>query len=91
MNSASTTNAAPFNIRDPKIIQDRAEAEISLEKVFEGWPVDTDPETQVKVLADLLASGAIGVHIHSGQRNQRRVSEFYGNEVLRQSLSALRT
>jgi alkanesulfonate monooxygenase SsuD/methylene tetrahydromethanopterin reductase-like flavin-dependent oxidoreductase (luciferase family) len=30
-----------FNIRDPKTIQDRAEAEVPLEKVTEGWPVGT--------------------------------------------------
>jgi F420-dependent hydroxymycolic acid dehydrogenase len=71
-----------FNIRDPKTIQDRAEAEVALEKVAEGWPVGTDPETHVKVLADLFKSGATEVHIHSGQRDQRRVIEFYGKEVL---------
>ena len=29
------------NIRDPKVIQEPAEAEIPLEKVTEGWPVGT--------------------------------------------------
>jgi TAT-translocated FGD2 family F420-dependent dehydrogenase len=71
-----------FNIRDPKTIQDHAEAEVPLEKVTEGWPVGTDPEVHVKVLADLFKSGATGVHIHSGQRDQRRVIDFYGKEVL---------
>ena len=71
-----------FNIRDPKTIQDRAKAEVPLEKVTEGWPVGTDPEVHVKVLADLFKSGATGVHIHSGQRDQKRVIEFYGKEVL---------
>jgi TAT-translocated FGD2 family F420-dependent dehydrogenase len=71
-----------FNIRDPKTIQDRAEAEVPLDQVTEGWPVGTDPEVHVKVLADLFKSGATGVHIHSGQRDQRRVIEFYGKEVL---------
>ena len=71
-----------FNIRDPKIIEERANAEIPLEKVMEGWPVGTDPEVHVKVLSDLFSSGATGVHIHSGQRDQRRVIEFYGTEVL---------
>jgi F420-dependent hydroxymycolic acid dehydrogenase len=71
-----------FNIRDPKTIQDRAEAEVPLEKVTEGWPVGTDPELHVKVLADLFKSGATGVHIHSGQRDQGRVIDFYGKEVL---------
>ena len=71
-----------FNIRDPKTIQDHAEAEVPLEKVTEGWPVGTDPDAHVKVLADLFKSGATGVHIHSGQRDQRRVIDFYGKEVL---------
>lgn len=71
-----------FNVRDPKTIQDRAKAEVPLEKVTEGWPVGTDPEVHVKVLADLFQSGATGVHIHSGQRDQRRVIDFYGKEVL---------
>jgi F420-dependent hydroxymycolic acid dehydrogenase len=71
-----------FNIRDPKTIQERADAEIPLEKVTEGWAVGTDPEVHVKVLSDLFDGGATGVHIHSGQHDQRRVIEFYGKEVL---------
>lgn len=71
-----------FNIRDPKTIQDRAEAEVSLEKVTEGWPVGNDPEVHVKVLSELFKSGATEVHIHSGQRDQKKVIEFYGKEVL---------
>jgi alkanesulfonate monooxygenase SsuD/methylene tetrahydromethanopterin reductase-like flavin-dependent oxidoreductase (luciferase family) len=71
-----------FNIRDPQTIQQRAEAAIPIEKVVEGWPVGTDPEAHVKVLTELFESGAIGVHIHSGQRDQRKVVDFYGREVL---------
>jgi TAT-translocated FGD2 family F420-dependent dehydrogenase len=79
-----------FNVRDPKTIQNRAEAEVPLEKVTEGWPVGTDPELHVKVLADLFKSGATGVHIHSGQHDQRRVIDFYGKEVLPQLRSTSR-
>jgi G6PDH family F420-dependent oxidoreductase len=71
-----------FNIRDPKIIQDRAEAEVPLEKVSEGWPVGTNPDVHVKILTDLFKSGATGVHIHSGQMDQKKVIDFYGKEVL---------
>jgi F420-dependent hydroxymycolic acid dehydrogenase len=71
-----------FNIRDPKTIQERAEAEIPIEKVTEGWPVATDPDVHVKVLLELFESGATGVHIHSGQQDQKRVVDFYGKEVL---------
>src|SRR5579871_601114 len=53
-----------FNIRDPKTIQERADAEVPLEKVSEGWPVGTE------------------VHIHAGQRDQKKVIDFYGKEVL---------
>ena len=31
---------------------------------------------------ELFASGATGVHIHSGQRDQQKVIDFYGKEVL---------
>lgn len=71
-----------FDIRDPKTIQDRADAEVPLEKVSDGWPAGTDPEVHVKVLSDLFESGATGVHIHSGQPDQRAVIDFYGREVL---------
>jgi F420-dependent hydroxymycolic acid dehydrogenase len=71
-----------FNIRDPKTIQERAEAEIPIEKVTEGWPVGTDPDVHVKVLSELFETGATGVHIHSGQQDQKRVVDFYGKEVL---------
>lgn len=80
-----------FNIRDPKTIQQRAEAEVSIEKVIEGWPVGTDPAVHVKTLTELFQSGATGVHIHSGQRDQKRVIDFYGREVLprlRQQIAA---
>jgi TAT-translocated FGD2 family F420-dependent dehydrogenase len=71
-----------FNIRDPKTIQQRAEVEIPLEKVTEGWPVGTDPEVHLNALTDLFNGGATGVHIHAGQKDQRKVIDFYGKEVL---------
>ena len=71
-----------FNIRDPKTIQERAEKEVPIDKVVEGWAVGTDPEVHVKVLSELFESGATGVHIHSGQRDQEKVIAFYGTEVL---------
>jgi len=71
-----------FNIRDPKTIQQRADAEVPLDKVVEGWAIGTDPDAHVKVLTELYESGATGVHIHSGQRDQEKVIAFYGTEVL---------
>jgi TAT-translocated FGD2 family F420-dependent dehydrogenase len=71
-----------FNIRDPLTIEQRASAEIPLEKVYADWAVGTDPEVHVKCLSDLFDSGATEVHIHSGQPDQKRVIDFYGKEVL---------
>src|SRR5579872_6600173 len=71
-----------FNIRDPKEIQRRAEAELPIEEVTKGWTISTDPEEHVKALEEAFAGGATEVHIHSGQPDQRRVIEFYGKEVL---------
>ncbi|MGH9512339.1 MAG: TIGR03557 family F420-dependent LLM class oxidoreductase [Terriglobales bacterium] len=71
-----------FNIRDPEEIERRANAEVRLEKVTEGWPVSTDPDAHVKVISELFESGATEVHIHSGQPDQKRVVDFYGREVL---------
>lgn len=71
-----------FNIRDPKEIQRRAEAELPIEEVTKGWTICTDPEEHVKALHEAFAGGATEVHIHSGQPDQRQVIEFYGKEVL---------
>jgi hypothetical protein len=71
-----------YNIHDPKEIEQRAEAEIPLEKVFEGWPVGTDPSAHIKTLKELFESGATQVHIHAGQKDQRQVIDFYGREVI---------
>ncbi len=71
-----------FNVRDPQEIQDRADKEVPLENVQEGWPISTDPEVHAKAIAELFQGGATEVHIHSGQKDQMRVIEFYGKEVL---------
>lgn len=71
-----------FNIRDPQEIERRANAEVPIEKVTEGWPISTDPDVHVKAISELFDSGATEVHIHSGQPDQKRVIEFYGKQVL---------
>jgi F420-dependent hydroxymycolic acid dehydrogenase len=71
-----------YNVRDPKEIQRRADAEIPLEKVYSDWPVSTDPAPHIKTVTDLFGSGATIVNIHSGQGDQKRVIDFYGKEVL---------
>ncbi|MGA9528963.1 MAG: TIGR03557 family F420-dependent LLM class oxidoreductase [Terriglobales bacterium] len=71
-----------YNVRDPQTIQDRADAELPLEKVYGDWPVSEDPAVHIKAVNDLFESGATIVNIHSGQADQKRVIEFYGKEVL---------
>jgi F420-dependent hydroxymycolic acid dehydrogenase len=70
------------NIRDPKAIQERATAENPLPKVYCQWPVSDDPDVHVKAIMELFHDGVTIVNIHSGQSDQRRVIEFYGEEVL---------
>jgi TAT-translocated FGD2 family F420-dependent dehydrogenase len=71
-----------YNIPDPAEIQRRAESEIPLKEVYSEWPVSTDPAVHVKKVTELFESGVTLVNIHAGQRDQKRVIEFYGKEVL---------
>jgi coenzyme F420-dependent glucose-6-phosphate dehydrogenase len=71
-----------FNIPDPRTIQERAAAEVPLEKVYKEWPVSTDPEVHAQSLLELFQAGVTEAHVHSGQHDQMRVIDFYGREVL---------
>jgi TAT-translocated FGD2 family F420-dependent dehydrogenase len=71
-----------YNVRDPQVIEERANKEVPLEKVMEGWPIGTDPAVHIKTITELFESGATEVHIHAGQPDQKRVIEFYGKEVI---------
>jgi len=70
------------NIPDPAEIERRAQAELPLPKVFGDWIVSSDPAAHVAAIQKLLASGATIVNIHSGQPDQQKVIEFYGQKVL---------
>ncbi len=71
-----------YNIRDPREIERRANAEVPLEQVMKDMAIGTDPAVHIKKLNELFESGATEVHIHSGQQDQKRVIDFYGKEVL---------
>lgn len=71
-----------FDVRDPAEIQRQAEQQVPLEEVYKDWTVSTDPDAHVQALQKAFEGGATEVHIHSGQPDQRRVIEFYGQEVL---------
>jgi F420-dependent hydroxymycolic acid dehydrogenase len=78
-----------YNVRDPQTIQQRADAEVPLDKVYEEWPVGTDPNMHLKTITELFQSGATIVNIHSGQADQKKVIHFYGKEVLPRLRSTL--
>jgi TAT-translocated FGD2 family F420-dependent dehydrogenase len=67
---------------DPRSIQRKADTEIPLEEVYKEWPVSTDPDVHVKAILKLFGQGATTVFVHSGQADQQRVIEFYGQQVL---------
>jgi TAT-translocated FGD2 family F420-dependent dehydrogenase len=71
-----------FDIRDPEVIEARANAEVPLDQVIAGWIVSPDPAVHIERVAALFRAGATIVNIHSGQAEQRRVIEFYGRDVL---------
>jgi G6PDH family F420-dependent oxidoreductase len=71
-----------YNIRDPQEIEDKASAELPLEKIYSKWTVSTDADVHVKALMEQFNSGATIVNVHSGQPDQKKVIEFYGKQVL---------
>ena len=78
-----------YNVWVPQTIEQRADAEVPLEKVYEEWPVGTDPNVHLKTITELFQSGATIVNIHSGQADQKKVIDFYGKEVLPKLRSSL--
>jgi len=63
-----------YNMRDPKSIQDRADAEMPLDQVSKDSTLSTDLAVHIKAVKAFLDSGVTIVNIHSGQADQRRSS-----------------
>jgi TAT-translocated FGD2 family F420-dependent dehydrogenase len=70
------------NIPDPAQIEHRAQTELPLPKVYGDWTVSSNPDAHVQTIKKLFDSGVTIVNIHSGQRDQQQVIEFYGREVI---------
>jgi len=70
------------DIRDPAVIQQRAETEISDTQATEGWAIGTDPAVHIQAIQDLFDSGVTIVNVHAGQADQARVIGFYGSQVI---------
>jgi TAT-translocated FGD2 family F420-dependent dehydrogenase len=73
-----------YNVPDPAVIEQQANAELSLEKVFADWPIATDPQVHVTALRKLFDSGVTIVNVHSGQPDQQKLIDFYGRSVIPQ-------
>jgi TAT-translocated FGD2 family F420-dependent dehydrogenase len=71
-----------YNITDPAEIQRQADAQVPMDKLLSSWVVSTDPGKHIAKIQELFASGVTIVNIHSGQADQKRVIDFYGEHVL---------
>jgi hypothetical protein len=70
------------NIDDPVVIQKRADAEVSIDKLLEQWTVGTDPQVHIAGIQKLFDSGVTIINVHSGQTDQQKVIDFYARNVL---------
>jgi TAT-translocated FGD2 family F420-dependent dehydrogenase len=59
------------NIPDPAQIEQRAQSELPLPKVYGDWTVSSNPDAHVQTIQKLLDSGVTIVNIHSGQGFRR--------------------
>jgi TAT-translocated FGD2 family F420-dependent dehydrogenase len=67
---------------DPRDIQRRAEVDIPLEQVLEGWVIGEDPQVHIDAIQKLVDDGITNIFIHSAQEDQHMVIDFYGEQVL---------
>jgi hypothetical protein len=63
-------------------IQQKADAGTPMDEVLKSWAIGTDPTVHVKKMHELFDSGVSIVNVHSGQPDQARVIDFYGEHVL---------
>ncbi|NHC46806.1 TIGR03557 family F420-dependent LLM class oxidoreductase [Motilibacter aurantiacus] len=68
---------------DPVSIQQKANSYWPLPQVYGSWPKTGDPADHVAALQGVLDLGGTPF-VHSGQRNQSAVIDFYGRHVLPQ-------
>jgi F420-dependent hydroxymycolic acid dehydrogenase len=71
-----------YNVPSPADIQQQADAGTKMDEVQKSWAIGIDPAVHVKKMHDLFDSGVTIVNVHSGQPDQNRVIDFYGEHVL---------
>lgn len=67
---------------DPEDIRKQAEKIVPLEKVLENWLVSDDPQIFIDRIVELFNGGVTQVFIHSVQKDQQKVIDFFGQRVL---------
>jgi F420-dependent hydroxymycolic acid dehydrogenase len=71
-----------FNVRDPQQIQDLADKEVPMDQLMADWAIGTDPNIHIKKVQELFDSGVWAVNVHSAQADQKKVIDFYSQQVL---------
>ena len=71
-----------YNVQSPVQIQQQADGGTPITEVLKSWAIGTDAAIHVKKMHELFASGVSIVNVHSGQPDQTRVIDFYGERVL---------
>ena len=71
-----------FDIESPVTIQQKADAEVPLQKLLADWAVGTNPQTHIDSIKELFDSGVTIINVHSGQPDQKKVIDFYAENVL---------
>ncbi len=80
------------NNPDPVAIQQEADKIVPIEEVLSNWIVSEDPQEFAARIQALFDGGATQIIIHSAQKDQQKVIEFFGKQVLplvRSKISAL--
>lgn len=66
----------------PRDIQARAEKEINISKVIEGWTISEDPGDFARDFRELKSLGATHILLNVGATDQLGAIDFFGREVL---------
>ena len=77
------------NVEDPREIEQEAQQDVPLEKVYANWVVSRDPQAHIQALQKLADGGVTQIYVHSPQVDQQMVIDFYAREVLPQIEGAL--
>ncbi len=71
-----------YNVTSPAEIQQKADASTPIDQVTKSWALGTDPQVHIDAAKALFDSGVTVVNVHSGQKDQKRVIDFYAQHVL---------